>query len=65
MIVSDTGWGESGQEDGPRGDWRDYSVRLWVITSRWKVAEPAEGSEGIVESDTVTVVHQELGCKPN
>ena len=65
MIISDMGWGESGWEDGPRGDWRDCSVGMWVITSGWKVAESAERCEGIVESGTVTVVHQKLSCKPN
>ena len=59
------GRGESGREDGPRGDWRDCGERLWVITGSWKFAEPAEGGEGVVESGTVTVVCRKFGCKPN
>ena len=35
------------------------------MTSGWKVTEPAEGYEGIVESGTVMVVHRKFGCKPN
>ena len=64
-IIGDTGWGEGGWEDGPRGDWRDCCVRAWVITGRWKVTESAEGGKGIVEGSTVVVGHRELGCKPN
>ena len=64
-VVSDTGWGESGREDGPRGDWRDCGVGTQVISGRWEVAEPAEGCKGIVEFDAVMVGHQKLGCQPN
>ena len=64
-IVSDTGWGEGRREDGPRGDWRDCSIGTWVITGGWKVTEPAEGCEGVVESGTITVVLRKFGCKPN
>ena len=64
-IVGGTGQGEGGQEDDPWGDWRDHSVRPWVITSRWEVTEPAEGCECIMEVVTVTVSHREFGCKPN
>ena len=56
-VVSDTGRGESGWEDGPGGDWRDRGVRLWVITGGWEFTEPAEGGKGVVESGMVTVVH--------
>ena len=38
---------------------------MQVIADRWEVAEPAEGCEGVVESDMVTVIHRELGCEPN
>ena len=64
-IVYDTGWGEGGQEDGPRRDWRDRGVRPWVITGSWEFAEPAESGEGIVESGAVTVICRKFGCKPN
>ena len=64
-IIGDTGQGESGWEDGPRGDWRERGVRSQVITGRWKAAEPAEGCEGVVESGAVAVVRRELGCEPN
>ena len=64
-IVSDTGRGEGRWEDGPGWDWRDSGVRPRVVTGGWKVAEPAEGGEGIVESGSVMVVLQEFGCEPN
>ena len=65
VIVGEMGQGEGGREDGPRGDWRDHGVRLWVIAGRWEVAESAESCKGIVESEVVTVGHRKLGCEPN
>ena len=64
-IVCDTGWGETGWENGPRGDWRDGSVGPQVISGGWEVVEPAEGCEAIMEVFAVTVSHWELGCEPN
>ena len=65
VIVCDAGRGEGRWEDGPRGDWRDHGIGSRVITGCWKVAEPAEGCEGVVESGPVTVVLRKFGCKPD
>ena len=59
------GWGEGGWEDGPRRDWRDRGVGPWVITSRWEVAEAAEGCECLVEFSAVMVICREPGGKPD